>query len=511
LDGIGTSGREPDDGFVEEPPVVAGNPPPLARALSRDVAIYTLGTIAANAVLYLSVPIYTRVFAPAEYSKFAFVTTVMGLLAGVLVLGGDTALARFWFQEKNERGRSSLSLTWIGFLTIWALVICLLLSPLAPAVASYTLESSGDGTLFILALATLPIAQTSRLLTQIMRNQFRPVPFVVTGVALGCLSLGCGLVFAIWLDMGIAGILLGLLTAETVVLLVRTALTRNMLRGPVDTSLLRPLLRYGVPLVPVTLSYWVFTSADRLIVGKLSGLTDLGYYSVAVTVTMVFVLLSQAVSQAWLPRAIQLFEEDRDRAAVAVGASLTYYIFGLGLLATVISSLSPEVTAVLAGPDYAPAAAAIPLLSLGAVASGSQTIVASGMTLMHKTGRLAAISMLAAVVNVTATLALVPLFGIVGAAAASMAGYVFLSAAYLWASQRLWAIDIEVRRLLVVIGLLIAVVVITTQQRDAPLVVRAGLPLAYVVLSLALAGLHDNERAALRRLRDVLPSRRARG
>jgi O-antigen/teichoic acid export membrane protein len=330
-----------------------------------------------------------------------------------------------------------------------------------------------------------------------MRNQFRPVAFVFTGVLLGCLGLVLGVAFAVWAGMGIPGIFIGLLAAETTVLVLRTVQTRDVLGGSVDLPLLRGLLRYGVPLVPVSLSFWVFTAADRIIVAKMAGLTELGYYSVAVTVTTAFALLSGAVSQAWLPRSMQLFETDRDRAATAVGGALSYYVFGLGLLATTIAAFADEVTAVLSGPDYAPAAEAIPLLCLGAVAFGSQTITASGLTMMHRTGRLAAISIVAAVVNVVVTIALVPRFGIVGAAGGSAVTYVFLAASYLWASQRVWRIHLEARRLLVLIGLLAGVAAFTTSNVHAPMYVRALIPVGFVALTISLGGLRPHERAAL--------------
>lgn len=482
---------------LDELDVVPPTPAELGRVVSRDVAVYTVGTVVANAVLYLAVPIYTRAFEPAEYSKFAFVTTVSGVLSGLLVLGGDTALARFWFQDARAAARRSLSLTWVGFLAAWAVVLSVLMAPLAGPVASFTLGDRRDADLFLLALVTLPVAQTSRMLAQVMRNQFRAVPFVVTGVLLGVANLCFGLFFALALGLGIAGIFLGILTAETVVLVVRTVMTRDAFDLPFDRDLLRSLLRFGVPLVPVTVSYWVFTAADRIVVGKVAGLTELGYYSVAVTVTLIFTVLSSAISQAWLPRALQLYQHDPDRAAVAVGTSLTYLVVGLGVLATGLAALAPEVAAVLGGPEYAPAARAIPLLCMGSVAYGTASITASGMTMTHRTGRLAGLAVGAAVVNVVAALALVPPFGMLGAAGAALVGYVVLTTAYLTTSQRLWAIRIEWRRLTVVVGLLALVTVTTTERQGDPLIVRLAVPVLFIMLVPLLARIRNDERRLL--------------
>jgi O-antigen/teichoic acid export membrane protein len=338
------------------------------------------------------------------------------------------------------------------------------------------------------------------MVAQVMRNQFRPVPFVVTGGLLGAASLVGGLIFALALDLGLAGIFVGILCAETLVLVLRTYLTRSAYAWSFDRGLLRDLLRFGVPLVPVTVSFWIFTAADRVVVGKVAGLEQLGYYSVAVTVTLVFVVITSAVSQAWLPRALHLFEHDRDAASEAIGLSLTYYVFGLGMLATTAAAVAPEVTALLAGPEYAPAAEAIPLLCLGAVAFGSASITSSGMTMMHRNGILAWVSLAAAGVNIIAALVLVPPFGIVGAAAASLVGYLMLTSCYLWFSQRLWRMSIEVRRLVVLILLLALVGIVTSTSSDQPLGVRVAIPFGFLVLSLLLGGLRPAERAAVGRL-----------
>jgi O-antigen/teichoic acid export membrane protein len=126
------------------------------------------------------------------------------------------------------------------------------------------------------------------------------------------------------------------------------------------------------------------------------------------------------------------------------------------------------------------------------------------MTMMHRTGRLATLSVLAAVVNVAAALALVPPFGIVGAAGATLIGYLVLTMFYLWASQRLWAIHVEHRRLTVVAVLLGLVGVVTTLRVDDPVQLRAVVPVAFIAFSLLLAGVRPEEKSAIIGLRALL-------
>ena len=471
-----------------------------ARTVSRDVIIYSAGDAAARALGFISVPIYTHVFVPAEYSLLAFVSTIAMLAAGVAILGGDTVLTRFWFQDEAPAARRILVTTWIGFLALFSTVLCLALALLVPMFAEALLEGPGRAELLLIVLATVPVANTSRMLAQILRNEFRPVPYAVTSFGVGAVGLPTGLVLVLSLDLGVAGILIGILVGEGIVLVVRAVLTRSLLVGSFNGSLLRRLLHFGVPLVPVTMSFWVFTASDRVILAKLGSFDELGYYSVALSLIAVMALLSAAVGQAWVPRLVRLYERDKQRASLVVGSSITYFVMALGFVALAMSVLAPEIVALLASPEYAPASKAVPLLALGAVAYGSSMLTSSGLTLTYRTARLSTFSVAAAVVNVLLAVLLVPWLGMFGAALASLLGYVVLTCSYLVASQRLWPVVLERRRLLGTIGVLLAATTAASLLRTEALVFRLLLLPSFVLLTAVVAGVTDRDRRLLTEL-----------
>ncbi len=485
-----------------------GDGPSLKRALSKDVLVYGAGDFANKALGFISVPIYTRIFVPDEYAALALAATLSALISGLLILGGDTALARFWFEDETKEAHRRLVTTWIGFLAIWGVVVALLLAPIVPAFVRFSDITDVGGTIrngryvvFWVALAILPVALVSRMLAQILRNEFRPVAYAATSLVIGVTGLPIGVFAVTQADLGVTGIFIGILTGEALALVIRLWLTRDTITGHFDGVLLRRLLRFALPLVPVTVSFWVFTASDRVVLGKLGSLEELGYYSLALSVASIFALATGAVGQAWMPRAIRLYETDKPRAARVIGASLTYYLFVLGLAAVVISAFAPEIIRILAAPKYAPAADVLPLLVVGSVAYGTNILTASGMTLTHRTGRLASASAAAAVVNVGFALALVPRLGMHGAALAGVLGYAVLTGLYLWISQRLWPIDLEVRRLLTIVCALGATVLLTSDIWALPLAARAVLPVAFVTTVILIAGTTPLDRSIAGSLR----------
>ncbi|MDQ1708731.1 MAG: hypothetical protein QOG49_116, partial [Frankiaceae bacterium] len=435
----------------------------LMRGLSRDVLIYSTGDVASKALGFISVPIYTRIFLTSEYGVLSLAASIGGLISGIMVLGGDTALSRFWFEDETPEARRRLVTTWIGFLALWSLAITVLLVPTVPWFVRFSRYSASYRTTFWVLLATLPVSLVSRMLAQILRNEFRPVAYATTSFATGVLGLGAGLYAVQGLHKGVAGILTAFLLAEIIILGVRIMLTRSTLAGSFEPHLLRRLLRFALPLVPVTISFWIFTASDRIVLARLDPAKgDLGLYGLALSIASIFALLSGAVGQAWIPRTTMLYERERERAARVIGASLTYYLFALGLIAVLISAFAPEIITVISGPKFADAAAPLPLLAVGSVAFGTGVLTSSGMSLTHNTRPLAVASAITALVNIGFAIALVPPFGMIGAALAGVLGYVVLTTTYLWISQRLWPIELEKRRLLVICGALAAAVALTS-------------------------------------------------
>jgi O-antigen/teichoic acid export membrane protein len=339
------------------------------------------------------------------------------------------------------------------------------------------------------------------MLAQIMRNQFRPVAFAATSFAISGLALPIGLLCVTRLDMGVAGILTGMLVAEALVLSARALLVRQALFGGWSTDLLRRLLRFGVPLVPVTMSFWVFTTSDRIILAKLGSFRDLGYYSAGLSLVSIFSIFAAAVGQAWSPRVYQKYEHDPAAAADFVGRSLTYFVVGIGALATFLAAFAPEAIDLITADEYAPAATVVPILAAGSVAYGTSLITSSGLTLTYRTKRLLALSLVAAVLNVALALALVPSLGMTGAALASAAGYVALTSVYLVAAQRVWPIKLEARRLGVATAALAVGTGLASVMTDAPIAARVTIPAVFAAIMLVGLGRNDTDRQLVRSIR----------
>jgi O-antigen/teichoic acid export membrane protein len=472
------------------------------RRLSGDFAVYGLGEIVIKAFSLISLPIYTRVFNPDQFGVLSYVTTLGGLLSAVLVLGGDSAYARFFFEARTIERRQLITSTWIGFLGAWSLVVCLLLLPFAGSIAQFSFGDTTSTPLLIVVLLTGPVSLVNRMCAQVLRNEFRPAAFTILNVAATFLVVGVAITAVVGLKMGLIGVLLGTLVAELVMLPVRLWTARSMFRFRFSLAVLRELLAFGVPIVPTSLAYWVFLTSDRLILGKLSTLEQLGLYSVANSLVSLATIAISAFGQAWSPHAIKIYEEQRDAAPAVYGRVMTYLLSGFGLLAVGLTVFGPELLQVLTGAKYQGAEAAIAPLAIAMVAMASTQVTAGGITLAKRTHYLATHAWIAAVLNVVLNLVLDGPFGMIGAAWATAFAYVCLTLFYAVTSQRLWRTSYEIRRSFTLIGLTLAFILgaglLPSGLRLEPIAVKILYCLAFILAAVAFRAVDAREIDVLR-------------
>jgi O-antigen/teichoic acid export membrane protein len=461
---------------------------PRPSRLSADLLVYGLGEALVKGITFISLPIYTRLFTPEAYGELSLATTVVGLVATFLALGSDTAYARFYFEAQGAAARRVLTTTWLGFLAIWSSAIALACVLAAAPLSRLVFGDERGAPLLAVGLLAAPLSLTNQMLGQVLRNQFRAPVFTAFSLLNAALTVGLGVYAVAVLGLGPIGVLVGALAAQALILPLRLLSTRDSFGRAFEPALLRRLVAFGAPIVPASLAFWVFLTSDRIVLGRLSTLEQVGLYSVAVSLVGVASIAIAALGQAWTPHLVRRFEEDRAAAAQFVGQMLVYCIAGFGFLAVGFTALAPEGLAVIAGQRYGGAAAAIGPLALGMVAYASVQMTAAGIQLMKQTRYLAIHAWVAALINVGLNLLLDGPYGMVGAAWATAISYGYLTLAYLATSQRLWPIAIPHRRTLFAIALVAAYTIVASFLPTFPLLVaivlKGAYTLSYVVVLL---------------------------
>jgi O-antigen/teichoic acid export membrane protein len=253
---------------------------------------------------------------------------------------------------------------------------------------------------------------------------------------------------------------------------------------------------------------WCFASADRIVLGKLSTLDQLGLFAIAISVASLLNLFHGAIGQAWSPHAYSLYKERPEEARVVYGQVLTYILVGFGVLSVGITAFADELLKVLATPEFYAAAPAVGPLALGYMVYASVQVTALGISLSLQTKYIAICGWLAVGINVLLNVLFVPRWGMMASAWSIAIAYAFLTVAYFQISQRLWPVTLEKRRSFTAIVLATVATVVAMYLPDFPLVegliVKSLYCLGFVAL---LALFHVVDKREWSGLAEIIPRR----
>jgi O-antigen/teichoic acid export membrane protein len=370
---------------------------------------------------------------------------------------------------------------------------------LAAPIADLLFGSSDDSELVLAAFVGLWAGMNYEQLTSLFRVEERSVAFVSASLANIFLTIGATLLLVVALDKGPIGVIVGNFTGTLVVYAILIGYRREQLGLQFDRGLLREMNRFGVPLVPTALFLWVTNFSDRIFLVQLADTTEVGLYSVGVRIASAMVLLLTAFRLAWPAFAYSIDDDGEARRTYAY--VLTYLVALTTWVATTLALLSPWIVDWIAAPDFAESSRVVGPLAFAAVAFGAYIVVAIGIGRAKRTQFNWVVTGAAAVVNVVLNLLLIPPYGMMGAAIATVAAYSTMFAGMVWWSQQIYPVPYQWRRVATATAAGLALVAIG-KLADVGLALALPLALVYPLVLLPLGFYLPAERKAIgRRLR----------
>lgn len=379
--------------------------------------------------------IYTRLLAPAEFGRYVLVIAVIGLAEALIFQWIRLVLARFLPAQRNDPGRlmGTVAALFLGITAaaagvglgvalywpdpVWQRLIALAV-PLLVTQAWFELNLT-------IASTGLDVGRYTRLIT-----------------TKAVLAVGAGGSLA-WIGLGAHAPLTGLLAGQVVaVAAFGLARWRNVRVQWPERSALRAQLTYGLPLALTLGLGALVATADRLLLQWFLGVAAVGAYAAGYDLAQQSLgLLLATVNTAAYPLAVHALERDGVGAAREQLAHNGALIISLGLGgAAGLSVIGPALVGVIVGAELRDdAARVLPWIALGAALSSIKAFHFDiAFHLARRSRWLVGTGAAAVIANVVLSLLLIPRFGLLGAAWASVAAFATGAAASAWFGRRVF-------------------------------------------------------------------------
>ena len=392
-----------------------------ARTVMRATAVYAAVTIAQRGLPLLLLPIYTRALSPAEYGELGVLLAVSVGLSFLFSFGQEVALFRQLFKIGGEaEGRRRLLETSASLLLAVPLAAAAVLAVPGLLVVYGWLNVDRLDLGLVLLYSALYVSATVLPFT-VLRAEERLRSFIRLNAFMTVVTTALTVTLVVWLDWGVTGWFAG----AGLAVLATWTMSMRILPWPRNLKLHRDmmgeLLRIGLPLIPHQLSLWGLFLANRIMLVGLATKAQVAIFTLAATLALPVTFLAGAVVYGIFPSYGQAAEDPAQRTTLP--PIVTAQVTAVVSLGVTVALIGPLFCTLLFPPVYAPAATLLPVIALGYALGALYAVpLAAAALLVGRTNFAWVATVLAAGANVGVLYAMVPAYGLEGAAVAVCVG-----------------------------------------------------------------------------------------
>ena len=388
------------------------------KKLITNTAVLALGTLGSKILVFLLMPLYTRLLTSAQYSTADIISQTANLLIPLISLGMYEAVFRF---AMDKDIKSEKVLTTGLYVTLAGGAVFALFLPLLCKIEYF------DG-YFPLVYLYVVCASVHYLVSRYTRAIGENTLFAIQGIISTALNITFNIIFLIGFGLGVTGYVLSVVLSDFLVslfLFIKLGLFKKISPSDFSRSLFGRMLKYSVPLIPTTVFWWVTNVADRYIIRAVLDDSINGLYAAAFKIPTILLLLSSVFTEAWqFSAVVEKDEGGKKEHAEFFGVVFSSFQGMLFMSAALLIALSKIFASILFAPSYFDAWRYMPLLIAATVYSSLVTFMGS-VYLVDKKSMLSFITAFAgAIINIVLNVLLIGPYGANGAAFATFVCYV---------------------------------------------------------------------------------------
>jgi len=474
------------------------------RSTLKNTAIYSFGTLASKLVGFFLLPLYTTKLSVPEYGVLGILEISGQFLIAFFGLGLYNAFYRWYWDKKYISRQKSILFTLVVLVFSFSVFMTMILWFQDKNISAFLFNTTDYALLVKLMLIISLLEAQNILILTLLRLQEKASLYTILTITKFTVQLVFTIYFMVYRGKKIEAIYLAQIIADILFLIL---ISRQLFKNIIfrfETGLLKDLLKFSLPLLLTSVLAIILTITDRYTLKFLGSLKDVGIYSLGYKLSnFLRTVIISSVNLALYPVIYKMMDVPNNKRFYS--KVMTYYLFGLMFFALGLSFFGKEVVKVMARRvEYWEAFTLVPILSFAIVFSALRDVALTGINLTKKTYILARVITFVVIVNLVLNILTIPIWGYLGAAFSTLFSQMLYFIIVYYFSQRVYHIPYETKKVALMIGVGVILVLISQLGNSFGLIWRilfkTGLLIVFPVI---LYPFHFYEKIEMERLRQI--------
>ncbi len=399
-----------------------------SKKLISHTSIYMAGDVLRRTVSIIMLPIYTKYLTTEDYGTVELLSMLIDFASIIFGARVGQAVFRYYCTAETAAEKNAIISSALFLSTITNAIGVTAVILLADEISTLLFASTQYSTiiqLFALTMLLEPFMQIP--LTHIKADQ-RPWLFLIFSITKLAIQLSLNIYFIIILDMHVEGVIYSAVISGAIMSAMLTTYSLSKTGFSINPHRCKNLFSFSLPLKIATLGSFYLAFGDRYILNLYTDLSQVGIYALGYKFGFIFLVLAWDPFQNFWDSEKYNVLKKHNAVEIYSDVFLLTSIF-LVTVGLIMSLFTKDLLTIMSDPSYIEAHEIVPIIILAHIVQAWTKYCSIGILLKQKTSQIAYAEAAGVAVITCAYFLLIPMFGIHGAAWATVIGF---SARFLW-------------------------------------------------------------------------------
>lgn len=277
------------------------------RNLVKNTMILAIGQLSSKIFTFLLLPVYTSMLSPDDFGTIDALQTIISLVMYFVTLQIENAIFRFVLENRTDKD-SQLNYVTSGFVIM---VLMVMVSTGIIVGVNYFLSIP-----YVKLIVLVIWSQSIYLLvSNLTRGLGENLIYSIASFLVTLSSLIINIVLIAGFRYGASSILIALIFSNimgAIYLVFKLNLWRLIKIYSFNSTNVKEMLDYSLPLIPNAISWWIANTSDRLLIIYFLGTSFNGIYAAANKIPTIYTTIFTVFNTAWT-ESVALAINDSDR------------------------------------------------------------------------------------------------------------------------------------------------------------------------------------------------------